>query len=72
MNHIADLYSLHACVGLLGFILFAVQYMLGVLSFYFPKCNEQLRADFVPWHRYVGVVTFVFIYTALLTGILDR
>lgn len=70
-----DFYNIHGTIGLGALILYAVQYILGALSFLIPKPGGlpvRYRAMIMPYHKWLGLVIFFFTFAALLTGIMDR
>ncbi|XP_063964538.1 transmembrane ascorbate-dependent reductase CYB561-like isoform X2 [Lytechinus pictus] len=66
------LYSLHSWVGLTAFILFSLQWIVGFVSFFFPKLREDFRASYLPIHRYFGVAIFATAVAAALIGINEK
>lgn len=50
--------SLHSWFGLGTLALFALQFVLGFISFCFPKLPFGARRSFAPLHQYLGVLCF--------------
>lgn len=71
-NNIGHLYSLHSWVGVLFYIAFTTQLLLGAGHFFFPGASDGRRAAFLPVHRWCGQVVFVLGFAALLLGLFDR
>lgn len=66
------LYSLHSWVGLTAFSLFALQWIVGFISFFFPRLREELRTAYLPLHRYFGIAIFATAVAAALIGINEK
>ncbi|XP_020043936.1 transmembrane ascorbate-dependent reductase CYB561 isoform X1 [Castor canadensis] len=63
----ADLYSLHSWCGLLVFVLYFVQWLMGFSFFLFPGASSSLRNRYRPQHVFFGATIFVLsVGTALL------
>lgn len=63
----ADLYSLHSWCGLLVFVLYAVQWLMGFSFFLFPGASFQLRSRYRAQHVFFGATIFLLsVGTALL------
>ncbi|XP_040845323.1 transmembrane ascorbate-dependent reductase CYB561 [Ochotona curzoniae] len=62
-----DLYSLHSWCGLLVFILYLVQWLVGFGFFLFPGASFSLRSRYRPQHVFLGAAIFLLsVGTALL------
>lgn len=62
-------FTLHGVIGIITFILFALQWFLGFFSFLFPKLEEDKRAALIPYHRAGGAVIFSLAVITALLGI---
>ncbi|XP_059764588.1 transmembrane ascorbate-dependent reductase CYB561 [Balaenoptera ricei] len=63
----ADLYSLHSWCGILVFVLFFVQWLVGFSFFLFPGASFSLRSRYRPQHVFLGGAIFLLsVGTALL------
>ncbi|XP_007957939.1 transmembrane ascorbate-dependent reductase CYB561 [Orycteropus afer afer] len=63
----ADLYSLHSWCGILVFILYVAQWLVGFSFFLFPGASFSLRSRYRPQHVFFGAFIFLFsVGTALL------
>ncbi|XP_026937052.1 transmembrane ascorbate-dependent reductase CYB561 [Sagmatias obliquidens] len=63
----ADLYSLHSWCGILVFVLFFVQWLMGCSFFLFPGASFSLRSRYRPQHVFLGGAIFLLsVGTALL------
>lgn len=69
---IPNLYSIHSWVGLSAFILFGLQWVLGFVSFLFPKLSEGFRRFYLPHHKFWGVVIFAMCCATCLMGITEK
>ncbi|CAK6438093.1 unnamed protein product [Pipistrellus nathusii] len=62
-----DLYSLHSWCGLLAFVLYVVQWLVGFSFFLFPGASFSLRSRYRPLHIFFGASIFLLsVGTALL------
>nr|XP_045231769.1 transmembrane ascorbate-dependent reductase CYB561 isoform X1 [Macaca fascicularis] len=63
----ADLYSLHSWCGILVFVLYFVQWLVGFSFFLFPGAPFSLRSRYRPQHIFFGATIFLLsVGTALL------
>uniref|UniRef100_A0A2I2YAB6 Transmembrane ascorbate-dependent reductase CYB561 n=1 Tax=Gorilla gorilla gorilla TaxID=9595 RepID=A0A2I2YAB6_GORGO len=63
----ADLYSLHSWCGILVFVLYFVQWLVGFSFFLFPGASFSLRSRYRPQHIFFGATIFLLsVGTALL------
>nr|XP_037849689.1 uncharacterized protein CYB561 isoform X3 [Chlorocebus sabaeus] len=63
----ADLYSLHSWCGILVFVLYFVQWLVGFGFFLFPGAPFSLRSRYRPQHIFFGATIFLLsVGTALL------
>jgi cytochrome b-561 len=69
---IPNMYSLHSWVGLVAVILFSLQWVIGFVSFLFPKLSDGLRAAYLPHHKFWGLAIFTLICAAALMGITEK
>lgn len=69
---IPNLYSLHSWLGLLTVILFALQWVFGLVSFLFPKLSYSLRVRYMPHHVFWGLTIFGLACASALTGITEK
>jgi len=60
-------YTAHAIVGLMVYIAAAIQWIMGVLTFFF--LSADIRAAFKPYHVWFGVSVFVGAIAAVVSGI---
>nr|BAB32556.1 cytochrome b561 [Dugesia japonica] len=71
MKGTANMYSLHSWVGLGCVILFGCQWVLGFISFLFPKLPETLRSAIMPLHRSLGMIILGLAVAAAVMGITE-
>ena len=69
---IPNMYSLHSWVGLTAVILFGVQWVVGFVSFLFPKLSENNRKWILPYHKFGGIAIFGLVCAAALMGITEK
>jgi len=69
---IPNMYTLHSWVGLTAAILFAAQWLSGLLVFLFPVAGPSLRARLLPFHQYYGSAIFALVIASALLGLLEK
>lgn len=69
---IANMYSLHSWLGLSVVILFACQWVSGLLTFLFPGLRPSFRAAYLPVHQFFGLVIFMGAICASLLGLTEK
>ncbi|UXI22409.1 hypothetical protein NH340_JMT08352 [Sarcoptes scabiei] len=70
--NITHFYSLHSWLGISTWSLFILQFITGFTAFLFPTASFGLRKMLMPYHRYVGVCTFVLASATCLTGLNEK
>lgn len=65
----ADLYSLHSWCGLLVFVLYFVQWLVGFSFFLFPGASFSLRSCYRSQHVFFGATIFLFSLGTALLGL---
>lgn len=68
----ADLWSLHSWLGLAVFILFLINYTVGVGAFFFQLAPLPLRASILPYHVLVGITLYLAAIFTAQTGIVEK
>ncbi|KAJ0037556.1 hypothetical protein Pint_22490 [Pistacia integerrima] len=71
MVNVEDMYSLHSWIGLTTFVLFCLQWLLGVSAFLFPS-SAITRAKMLPWHICGGRALLYMAICAALTGLIEK
>lgn len=69
---VANLYSLHSWMGIITVILFACQWLAGLITFLLPGLASHLRAAYMPIHTSFGIMIFVFACATSLLGITEK
>ncbi|EEB13963.1 Cytochrome b561, putative [Pediculus humanus corporis] len=69
---IPNMYSLHSWLGLASVILFALQWVFGLLSFLYPTLSAPLRATYYPIHVFFGINAFVCASASALLGLTEK
>ncbi|XP_030151540.1 cytochrome b561 [Lynx canadensis] len=65
----ADLYSLHSWCGILAFVLYLVQWLVGFGFFLFPGASFSLRSRYRPQHIFFGATIFLLAVGTALLGL---
>nr|XP_008530919.1 PREDICTED: cytochrome b561 isoform X2 [Equus przewalskii] len=68
-NGYADLYSLHSWCGILVFVLYFVQWLVGFSLFLFPGASFSLRSRYRPQHIFFGATIFLLSLGTALLGL---
>lgn len=66
------LYSLHSWIGMGAVILFAFQYVAGLLCFLFPVVRGSFKVSYMPLHIFFGILGFILAMIACLLGICEK
>ncbi|VDK38238.1 unnamed protein product [Taenia asiatica] len=69
---IPDMYSLHSWIGLVTVILFAVQWVVGLIVFLVPYIPPRIRSKILPLHTAVGLFLLCCALVAAITGITEK
>uniref|UniRef100_A0A667WJC8 Transmembrane ascorbate-dependent reductase CYB561 n=1 Tax=Myripristis murdjan TaxID=586833 RepID=A0A667WJC8_9TELE len=69
---IPDMYSLHSWCGMTTFILFCLQWVMGLGFFLFPGASSWLRAWYLPLHVFWGVALLALAVGSSLLGITEK
>ena len=59
-------------MGLITVLLFACQWLAGLVTFLFPGLASHLRAAYLPIHTSFGIMIFVMACATSLTGITEK
>ncbi|XP_045113314.1 transmembrane ascorbate-dependent reductase CYB561-like [Portunus trituberculatus] len=68
----ANMHSLHSWIGLATVVLFACQWLAGLLTFLFPGLRSSLRAAYLPIHQFFGMFIFAGAVTSSLIGLSEK
>ncbi|KAJ7532642.1 hypothetical protein O6H91_13G013700 [Diphasiastrum complanatum] len=71
-NGIDNLYSLHSWLGLTTVILFALQWLIGFVAFWYPGAVENTRSALKPWHIFFGLLTYGLTIATAKLGIQEK
>uniref|UniRef100_A0A7C9DLF7 ascorbate ferrireductase (transmembrane) n=2 Tax=Opuntia streptacantha TaxID=393608 RepID=A0A7C9DLF7_OPUST len=69
---VANFYSLHSWMGLICVLLFALQWLMGFLSFWHRGEIRRVRAKVLPWHVFLGLYTYCLAVATAETGLLEK
>ncbi|KAA0705936.1 Cytochrome b561 [Triplophysa tibetana] len=69
---ISNMYSLHSWCGMLTFVLFILQWLLGLGLFLFPWASAQLRSWYLPLHVFFGLLLLAMSIGTCLLGITEK
>jgi hypothetical protein len=74
-NDIPHFYNIHSILGLMTFVLYTAQWIVGVVTMLRPGkplFSDATRAALMPYHKYVGMLLFCLCWFSMLTGLMDR
>uniref|UniRef100_A0A8C7D7E1 Transmembrane ascorbate-dependent reductase CYB561 n=1 Tax=Oncorhynchus kisutch TaxID=8019 RepID=A0A8C7D7E1_ONCKI len=71
-NKIPNMYSLHSWCGMLTFVLFCVQWLMGLGFFLFPGTLMALRSWYLPLHVFFGLAMLAMSLASCLLGISEK
>lgn len=69
---VANFYSLHSWMGLICVLLFALQWLMGFLSFWHIGEVRGVRVNVLPWHVFLGLYTYSLAVATAETGLLEK
>ncbi|CAA7390942.1 unnamed protein product [Spirodela intermedia] len=69
---IANLYSLHSWIGLGTIVLFALQWIFGFVTFFYPGAAPAIRRGALPWHLLVGLFVYALTIVTAELGFLEK
>eukprot|EP01102_Stenamoeba_stenopodia_P010938 TRINITY_DN3338_c0_g1_i1.p1 TRINITY_DN3338_c0_g1~~TRINITY_DN3338_c0_g1_i1.p1 ORF type:complete len:254 (-),score=50.41 TRINITY_DN3338_c0_g1_i1:113-814(-) len=72
INKFPDFYSMHSWMGVFCYGLFALQYLIGFYSFWYPRPKESIRRQILPFHVFLGVAVFALGAATTCSGILEK
>ncbi|RHY62928.1 hypothetical protein DYB37_007082 [Aphanomyces astaci] len=71
-HDIKNFYSLHSWIGLATLLVFASQYALGFLAFFYPGVQVKLRMLLVPYHIGLGVGIVALVGITTVAGVMEK
>ena len=66
-----DFWSMHSWLGIVTIALFFMQWIVGFVSFLYPKLKEGSRASYLVYHKFFGLAIFVYSCSSCLTGLTE-
>ncbi|MBN3296494.1 transmembrane ascorbate-dependent reductase CYB561 [Amia ocellicauda] len=70
--NIPDMYSLHSWCGMLTFVVFCIQWLMGLTIFLFPGASPALRSWYLSLHVFFGLALFILAIATCLLGIKEK
>ncbi|KAE8717466.1 Detected protein of confused Function [Hibiscus syriacus] len=71
-SSIPNLYSLHSWLGIGNISLYGIQWIYGLLVFFYPGGSIGLRRESLPWHVPVGLFVFILAVANSAFGFLEK
>ncbi|KAL7065512.1 hypothetical protein AAHC03_05198 [Spirometra sp. Aus1] len=72
LRGIPNLYSIHSWVGIVVVVLFALQWIIGLITFLVPSVPMRVRANVLPVHTSMGMIIFTGAICACISGITEK
>ena len=70
---LGHLSSFHSWLGVLVVCIYSQNWILGMLSFAFPKImSAEFKAKYMPSHRFLGIMGFFVATCCMMTGIMQK
>nr|ACO15392.1 Cytochrome b561 [Caligus clemensi] len=69
---VPNLYSLHSWIGITVVVLFACQWISGLVIYLYPGLASHLKVSFLPTHTFLGTMIFVLSIVTALLGISEK
>ncbi|KAJ4710145.1 Transmembrane ascorbate ferrireductase 1 [Melia azedarach] len=69
---IRNMYTLHSWLGMITICLYGLQWLLAFFSYVFPGAKMSVRAAYLPWHSFFGLVIFFLAICTAETGIVQK
>lgn len=67
----ADMYSLHAWVGMASIVIFFSQFIFGFLCYLSQSFSDRIKAFYMPIHVFFGILCFILAIVASLLGLMQ-
>ncbi|XP_057810227.1 transmembrane ascorbate ferrireductase 2-like isoform X2 [Salvia miltiorrhiza] len=71
-SKIIHLYTLHSWLGITTISLFAFQWVVSLLTFWYPGAQESAKGRLSRWHVVVGVPIFAMMILSAETGVVEK
>jgi cytochrome b-561 len=68
----ANMYSAHSWCGMTAIILYWCQYLGGLYYFMFPGQEADVKAEYMPLHRYLGTFLFALVLASAMMGLQEK
>ncbi|XP_028962596.1 transmembrane ascorbate ferrireductase 1-like [Malus domestica] len=72
VSGIANMYSLHAWIGIGVIVLYGIQWTYGFVTFFFPGGSPTLRRESILWHVVFGIIVYVLAVGDSSLGFLEK
>ncbi|KAL5995532.1 hypothetical protein ACLOJK_025595 [Asimina triloba] len=67
-----DMFTFHSWLGMATICLFALQWLFGFFSYWFPGAEMPFRTRFLPWHAFFGLGIFLMAICSVETGVVQK
>ncbi|GMH26283.1 hypothetical protein Nepgr_028126 [Nepenthes gracilis] len=71
LQNLTNMYSLHSWLGLVTFILYGVQWLFGLCTFWVPQPTVPYRVLMLPWHVCLGRTLLYMAICTAETGLMQ-
>ncbi|XP_025422088.1 putative cytochrome b561 isoform X1 [Sipha flava] len=69
---IPKFYSFHSWLGIVTVIMFLSQFASGFVTFFYPKVAVQYKKAIMPYHIFIGTLTFILSIVTSVLGISEK
>ncbi|CAN1158828.1 Transmembrane ascorbate ferrireductase 1 [Linum perenne] len=67
-----NMYTLHSWLGIIVICLYAIQWIYGLIVFFYPGGSNNLRKSSLPWHALLGIFIFILAIGTTATGFAEK
>ncbi|GLJ49045.1 hypothetical protein SUGI_1034620 [Cryptomeria japonica] len=71
-TNIDNMFNLHSWIGMGDVCLFGVQWVVGFITFFYPRASMRIRTSVVHWHLFFGLFLYAMAIVAAKMGFLDK
>jgi cytochrome b-561 len=71
-SKIANLYSLHSWLGIGVISLYGIQWVYGLIVFFYPGGTTEIRRESLPWHVLFGIFVYILAVATATLGFLEK
>jgi len=69
INNVVNFFSLHGFIGIFAMGCYCIQWTSGFVTLCLPFTSFKFRANFVPLHKFFGLVVLLLVLPSMVTGV---